>query len=135
MFLLDTNVISEMRRLRPHGAVLAWLRATDAARIFIPAVAVGELQIGIERTRRNDLPKAQGYEQWLDTLIATHRVLPMATQEFRLWAQLMHGKPQHHYVDAMIAAIALVQRLTVVTRNTADFVVFGVTLLNPFQTP
>ena len=102
-FLLDTNVVSELRRPRPHGAVLAWLESTNDMDLHLASVTIGEIQAGIELTREQDPGKAHEIELWM------------------AWPE-----------DAMIAAIAKVHQLTVVNRNVADFHRFEVPLLNPF---
>jgi len=133
MYLLDTNVVSELRKPKPHGAVLAWLQAIDDLQLHVAAVTVGEIQAGIEITREQDSAKAAELENWLELVAASYNVLPMDATAFRAWAQLMHRKSDTIYEDAMIAATAKVHGLTVVTRNTADFKSFGVPLLNPFK--
>lgn len=134
MFLLDTNVISETRKRRPHGAVLAWIRTVSDQSLHVSAVTIGEIQTGIELTRERDADKAKEIEAWLDQLAQTFNVLPVDAPIFRCWARLMHRKPDHHLEDALIAATAIVHGLTVVTRNVRDFKAFGVALLNPFDT-
>lgn len=132
MFLLDTNVVSELRKAKPHGGVLAWLTATPESDLFVSAVTLGEIQRGIELTRDQNPAKALEIAQWADRLAATHNILPMDGQTFRVWGQLMHHQSDALFEDAMIAATAQVHRLTVVTRNTRDFAVFKVPLLDPF---
>jgi toxin FitB len=134
MFLLDTNVVSELRRLRPHGAVLEWIRAADDADLHLSAVTLGELQGGIELTRAQDPGKAAELQRWLDAVEGQYSVLPMDGRTFREWARLMHARSDTLYEDAMIAATARVHGLTVVTRNVTDFRTFDVPLLNPFGT-
>ena len=134
MYLLDTNVVSELRKPKPHGAVLAWFRGVEDAQLFLSAVTLGEIQAGIEITRQQDPDKAQAIEHWLNQLAAAYNVLPMDATAFRTWAKFMHHKSNTVYEDAMIAATAQVNKLTVVTRNMADFKRFDVALLNPFQT-
>lgn len=134
MYLLDTNVISELRRARPHGAVVAWLRSVDEAALFVSAVTIGEIQAGIELTREQDPAKAEAIGRWLTQVIDAHHVLPMDAAAFRAWAMLMHRRSDTLYEDAMIAATARVHGLTVATRNVADFDALGVVVLNPFET-
>jgi toxin FitB len=133
MYLLDTNVISELRKNKPHGAVLAWLQTVNADKLFLSAVTIGEIQAGIENTRKQDAKKAQEIEAWLVQIIDSFGVLPMDGKEFRIWAQMMHGRSDAIYEDAMIAATAKTNNLTVVTRNTSDFKGLGVLLVNPFK--
>ena len=133
MYLLDTNVVSELRKPRPHGTVVAWLQAQDDANLHLSAVTIGEIQAGIELTRQQDTAKAQEIEAWLEQVATSWSVLPMDAPAFRAWARLMHRRSDTLYEDAMIAATAQVHGLTVVTRNVADFNVFGVGLVNPFE--
>jgi predicted nucleic acid-binding protein len=133
MYLLDTNVISEFRRTKPHGAVLSWLNNTSNDELFISAVSIGEIQSGIEKTREQDLVKAKMLDEWLSQVVGLYSVLPMDGNVFRVWAQLMHRQSDTVIEDAMIAATALTHRLTVVTRNVKDFKRFNVDILNPFK--
>jgi len=133
MFLLDTNVVSELRKTKPHGGVLAWLNATPESGLFISAVTLGEIQRGIEITKDQNPVNAREIAQWADRLAGTHNILPMDAQTFRLWARLMHHQSDAQFEDAMIAATALVHQLTVVTRNTRDFAAFNVPLFDPFS--
>ena len=132
MYLLDTNVVSELRRPRPHLAVLDWIAKVPAEQLFVSAVTVGEIQAGIETTRQQDEEKAKELEVWLDKVLASYGVLPMDALAFREWARLMHRRSDTITEDAMIAATAAVHRLIVVTRNVRDFSQFGVDLHNPF---
>lgn len=133
MYLLDTNVVSELRKPKPHGAVLAWFRGLEDSQIHLSAVTVGEIQAGIELTREQDGAKALEIDEWLERVAASYNVLPMDAAAFRAWAQLMHRRSDTVYEDAMIAATAQIHGLTVVTRNVADFKTFGIPLLNPFK--
>lgn len=133
MYLLDTNVVSELRRQRPHGAVVAWLESVDDRDLYLSSVTLAEIQAGIEMTRDQDEQRAVELEAWLDAIAATYNILSLDGVAFRAWARLMHKKSDTLYEDAMIAAIARVNNLTVVTRNIADFQLFDVPLLNPFE--
>jgi hypothetical protein len=132
MYLVDTNVVSELRRERPHGAVLAWLQGARDDELHLSAVTIGEIQAGVEITREQDPAKAAEIEAWLEQVAQTWNVLAMDARTFRSWARLMHRKSDHLIEDAMIAATAAVHDLTLVTRNVRDFAAFGVRTLNPF---
>jgi toxin FitB len=132
MYLIDTNVISELRKGKPHGAVSAWLDSVSDADLNLSAVTIGEIQAGIEITREHDAAKANEIEYWLDQVCATWNVLPMNDEIFRVWARLMHRKSGDLMGDAMLAATASVHGLKVVTRNRRDFEQFGISLLDPF---
>ena len=133
MYLLDTNVVSELRRPKPHKAVLNWIEAVPADRLFLSAVTAGEIQAGIERTREQDTAKAVELESWLGRVIDGYGILPMDVAAFREWARLKHRQSDSLFEDAMIAATARVHRLTVVTRNVRDFHKFEVELFDPFK--
>jgi predicted nucleic acid-binding protein len=132
-FLLDTNIASELRKPRPHGAVVLWLKNQEDEQLFLSAVTLGELQTGIELTRRQDSKKALEIENWLDRVEQSYQVLPMDSRCFREWGRLMDRKPDHLVEDAMIAATARVHDLVVTTRNERDFRQLGVRILNPFS--
>ena len=134
MYLLDTNIVSELRKPRPHGGAVAWLQSTEDADLHLSAVTLGEIQAGVELTRDQDAAKAAEIEAWLELVAQSYSVLPMDGAAFRAWARLMHRRSDTSYEDAMIAATAAVHNLTVVTRNVADFERFGVRVLNPFKT-
>ena len=133
MYLLDTNVISELRRPRPNPAVIAWLSETTAGQVFIAAVSFGELQAGVEMTRRQDPEKAAAIEGWIDAVAASYSIVPMDEVIFRRWARLVHRRSDDLIEDAIIAATALVRNMMVVTRNLRDFEQFAVPTLNPFD--
>lgn len=133
MYLLDTNIISELRRPKPHGAVLEWYKNIADEDLYVSAVSIGEIQAGIELTREQDKKKAESLELWLQDIANAHNILPMTGATFILWAKLMHTLSNTVREDAMIAATAIEKKLTVVTRNTKDFRRFKITLLNPFD--
>lgn len=132
MYLLDTNVVSELRKTKPHGAVLAWLQTVPDDQLFISALTLGELQAGAERTRKRDQEKAATIEAWIDRLAEAYEVIPMDANMFREWARLMEGRSDQLLEDAMIAATARIRGLTVATRNVRDFKGLAVEVLNPF---
>ncbi len=132
MYLLDTNVISELRRPRPHGAVLAWIGNIRDNDLHISAVSLGELQSGIELTRERDSAKASEIEAWVNAVALTYNILPADGPVFRRWARLVHRRSDDLIGDALIAATAEIHNLIVVTRNVRDFEPFGVRTLNPF---
>jgi hypothetical protein len=133
MYLLDTNVVSELRRNKPHGAVVAWIQSVDDKDLYLSAVTLAEIQAGIEITRDQDNQRAAELEAWLDQVAVTYNILSLDGEAFRAWAKLMHKTSDTLYEDAMIAAIAKVNKLIVVTRNVTDFESFDVELLNPFE--
>ena len=132
-YLLDTNVVSELRKQKPHGAVLAWIQSLRSEETFISAITLGELQAGVELTRTQDPTKAREIERWVDRLAGLYEVLPMDAHCFREWGRLMHKKSERLIEDAMIAATARVHDLVITTRNERDFIEFDVQIYNPFK--
>ena len=133
MYLLDTNVVSELRRARPHGAVLSWLAGVQESSLFVSVVTIGEIQAGIEITRRRDDARAIELDAWVESVLGNYQFVPMNTATFREWARITYRKPPHLMLDAMIAATAIVNGLTVATRNIRDFEQFDVPIFNPFE--
>jgi toxin FitB len=133
VYLLDTNIVSELRKRRPHGAVVAWLRSLDQRDIHISAVTLGEFQAGIEITREQDAAKATEIEAWVDQVLEIWNVLPMDATTFRMTAKLMHHRSNELFEDAIIAATARVHGLKVATRNVKDFKQFEVEVFNPYE--
>jgi toxin FitB len=133
-YLLDTNVVSELRKPRPHGGVVGWLNDQLDDQLFLSAVTMGELQAGVERIRRQDSSKANEIELWADQLAASYQILPMDTACFREWGRVIDQRPDELLEDAMIAATARVHDLVVATRNEVDFRQLRVRILNPFKT-
>lgn len=92
MYLLETNVVSELRRTKPHGAVLAWLQTVPDSDLRLSAVTIGELQAGVEVTSDQDTVKAAEIEAWIEQITNTYNLLPMNARTFRRWAQLLHRR-------------------------------------------
>lgn len=140
MFLLDTNVVSELRKVgdgRADPGVMAWLGGTDAAICHVSALTLMELEIGILRIARRDAAQGSRLRLWMDSRVLPEfagRTLPVDTAVALRCARLHVPDPRAER-DALIAATALVHGLTVVTRNTADFTATGVPLLNPWAAP
>jgi predicted nucleic acid-binding protein len=133
MYLLDSNVISELRKVKPHGAVVTWLRSVGSNDLFISAVVIGEMQAGVERTRIQSPEKAAEIERFIDMVLSSYAVLPLDAIVFREWARLIHGKSCDLTEDAIIAATTRIHDLVVVTRNVKDFADFGVRVFDPFS--
>jgi predicted nucleic acid-binding protein len=133
MFLIDTNVISELRKVKPHGGLLAWWRLQEDDSFRIPVLALYEIQAGAEITRQQDELKALEIEAWLTAIRSSYKVVDLDADSACLAAKLMHRQPPELTEDAMIAAIARTKGYTVVTRNVKDFSRFKVPYFNPFQ--
>ena len=108
MYLLDTHVVSELRRPKPHGAVVAWLASVNDQDLYLSALSLAEIQRGIEITRQQDVAKAQNLELWLDQLAASFEVLVLDAVVMRDWARMMHRRSNTLSEDAMLAATAKV---------------------------
>jgi toxin FitB len=138
MYLIDTNVISEARkRAKANRGVIAFFETVVASSepVFLSAVSVGELRRGVERIRhRGDAGQARRLEAWLASVVGSfgERILAFDADAAQVWGRLRVPNPAHA-LDKQIAAIALVNDLTLVTRNVADFEGSGVRLANPFQ--
>jgi len=133
IYLLDTNVISELRKPRPHGAVVAWRKATRLHQIVIPATVLAEAQAGVELTRKQNPTKARELDAWIDDLMSYYTILPADALIFREWARLMHRRSTDWAADAMVAASGRVMGMTVATRNVSHFTIFNVPIFNPFE--
>lgn len=138
MFLLDTNIVSELRKVRTgkaHPNVVAWVQTVHESSLFLSAIVVQELEIGVLQLERKDPTQAAVLRSWLDESVLSafaDRVLPVDTAVARRSAPLHVPDPQP-YRDGLIAATALVHGMTIVTRNIADFRITGVPLLNPWE--
>ena len=133
MYLLDASVVSELRRARPHGAVVAWLESVSDADLHLSAVTIGEIQAGIEIAREQDQDKAAEIEAWLEQVAETYNILSMDAATLRSRARLMHRRSDRLIEDAMIAATAAVHGLIIVTSNVRDFEGLGPRTFNPFS--
>lgn len=140
MYLLDTNVVSEIRKIRTGKAnrqVATWAEHVDAAHLYISTITVMELEIGILAIERKDERQGHSLRNWLEQSVLAEfrdRTLPIDTLVARRCARL-HVPDRRSERDALIAATALVHGMAVVTRNVADFAATGVTLIDPWQTP
>ena len=132
-FLLDTNVVSELRKPKPHPGVVRWLKEIGPLDFAVSALSFAEIQQRVELTRRQDPAKAAEIDVWLDELRDSIAVVPISVDACRLWARLMSGKPSMLRENGLIAAVAIANGLTVATRNVKDFVPFGVKIVNPFD--
>jgi predicted nucleic acid-binding protein len=133
-YLLDTNVVSELRKRKPHGGVVAWLASLHAQQVFVSAVTIGELQTGVEMTLRQDAVKAQEIESWLASVETSFSLIAMDSACFREWSRLIIGRPDTLRQDAMIAATARVHGFEIATRDEHDFKLLGARIVNPFKT-
>lgn len=134
-FLVDTNVISELRKgAHAHANVRAWMRQVDAEELFVSVLAIGELYRGIESIRRRDGAAAIALERWLETVVSDceDRILDVTLDAVEAWAAMNVPDPLP-VIDSLLAATAHVHGLTVVTRNTSDFDRTGVPVVDPFQ--
>ena len=136
MFLLDTNVLSELRRReRTDRNVAIWARSVPASDLYLSAITLLEVEMGVLLLARRDAAQAQVLRSWFDISVMpafAGRILAVDAAVALRCARL-HVPDRRAERDALIAATALVHRMTVVTRNTADFQPMGVELLNPWE--
>ncbi len=138
MYLLDTNIVSELRkqtRANPGVTRFFYQLAAQEAPAYLSVITLGELHRGVKLIRhRGDLAQAQALETWLQTLLNDYagNILDFGKEEAQVWGQLRVPHPENA-IDKQIAATALIYGLTLVTRNVQDFAATGVTLLNPFE--
>ena len=137
MFVLDTNVISELRHVKPHQSdrVRMWAAAQPSSRLFLSAISILELELGIRALERRVPPQGGALRSWLSGVRVAFagRILPFTENTAPISASLHVPDPRSER-DAMIAATAMEHRFTVVTRNVPDFLDTGVTLFNPWGT-
>ncbi len=140
MFVLDTNVVSELRKVRLGKAdanVTAWSQSVDAADLFVSAITIMELELGVLSIERKDAAQGALLRSWLEQQVLPEfsgRTLSIDTAVAQRCARL-HVPDKRSERDALIAATALVHGMTVVTRNVADFKPTGVPLTNPWEVP
>jgi hypothetical protein len=132
VYLLDTNVVSELRRHRPNPAVVEWVAQTPEQQ-FLSVIVIGELARGVELLRRKDPSQARAHAEWLAALVHDfdENTIPVNTSVGLAWGRLGASRPLSTS-DGLMAATALVHDLTLVTRNVRDFDGTGVRLLDPF---
>ena len=134
MYLIDTVVLSELRKPQRDARLTAWVARQRTTDLFISVVTIGEIERGIARQRATDPDFAAALAAWLDRVLALYgeRVVPFDLQIARRWGQLSAALGNDS-ADLMISATALEHGLTVVTRNVSDFEPTGVATLNPFD--
>jgi len=138
MYVLDTNVVSELRKVRLGKAdtnVAAWAESVDAADLFVSAITIMELELGVLSIERKDAPQGATLRLWLEQQVLPEfsgRTLPVDTAVAQRCARL-HVPDKRDERDALIAATALVHGMAVATRNVADFKSTGVTTINPWD--
>jgi predicted nucleic acid-binding protein len=135
-YLLDTNVISELRKRDPDPRVLAWYGKVTSAEVFVSVLTIGEIRLGVERLRTKDGARAELLERWLHGLHYTYkdRIINVDAAIAEEWGRLNTRDPLP-IIDGLLAASAKVRGWTLVTRNTPDVARTGVMLLNPFDAP
>ncbi|SAK69805.1 twitching motility protein PilT [Caballeronia temeraria] len=138
MYLLDTNVISELRKAgdgKADANVTRWVSGEDAANFYISAVTLFELELGILRMERRDAEQGERLRTWIRTRVVPEfadRTLPLDSSVAQRCARLHVPDPRPER-DAYIAATALVHGMTIVTRNVADFAPCGISVINPWE--
>jgi predicted nucleic acid-binding protein len=133
-YLIDTNVISEVRKGEKCNAnVAAWYDSIDDSEIYLSVLVLGEIRKGVERARRRDPGQARALEKWLGTIRESFadRVLPVDALVADEWGRMSAKRPLST-VDALLAATAKVHRMTLATRNLSDVADLGADVINPF---
>jgi predicted nucleic acid-binding protein len=132
-FLLDTNVVSELRKKSPDPGVVDWLESVKSAQLYLSVLVVGEIKQGVERLAARDPKQATAIDDWLQRLVRGYsdRIVPVSLEVAEAWGRLNASRPLP-LADGLMAATALVHDWTFVTRNTADVERTGARLLDPF---
>lgn len=134
MFLLDTEVIFELRKQRPNAGVVRWVSKQQDNQLHLSVVMLGEIERAIEQRRKADAEFSEKLAAWLESLMRLYadRLVPITPSVARRWGRLS-AQLEHEGADLLIAATALTQGLTVVTRNVSDFEPTGVNVINPYS--
>lgn len=133
-YLVDTNVLSELRRPKRSPSVVAWFSSVSPDDLYLSVLTLGELRQGIESMRRKDLTAANALERWFNGICTdfSEKLLPVDAAIAERWGRLSQEQPIPS-IDGLLAATAAVHDLTIVTRNVADFERSGIALINPFE--
>jgi predicted nucleic acid-binding protein len=133
-FLLDTNIVSEIRRQKPNIGVATWFDSVRPSELFLSALVVGEIRQGVERLSSRAPERADVLEKWLGHLVNTYgdRIVPVTVEVAEVWGRLNAREPLP-VVDGLLAATALAHGWTLVTRNVRDIASTGVRYLDPFR--
>jgi toxin FitB len=133
-YLLDTNALSEPKRKRPDSKAAAWLRSVDQANLYVSVLSLGEIESGIARLARKDAHAAAAIDEWARDMRAdfANRIMDVDLEIARVWGRIS-AQRSLPVVDALLAATAIVHRMTLVTRNVRDVADTGVTILNPWE--
>jgi toxin FitB len=136
-YLLDTTVVSELRKRTPDPHVLAWHHAHAHATAYLSALVIGEIRQGIERVRGRDPAQARALQGWLDGLVSAYRdkVLPITTDITEEWGRLNVPPQPPPVIDGLMAATAKVHKLALVTRNVSHLATIEISIINPFEKP
>lgn len=132
-FLLDTNVVSELRKKSPDPGVVDWVKSVKSAQLYLSVIVVGEIKQGVERLAGRDPQRATAIDDWRQRLVRGYsdRIVPVSLEVAETWGRL-NASARLPLADGLMAATALVYNWTFVTRNVADVERTGVRLLNPF---
>jgi predicted nucleic acid-binding protein len=132
-YLLDTNIVSEIRRQKPNAGVAAWFAEVPASELFLSVLVVGEIRQGIERLVSRAPARAEVLEKWLGQLVDVYsdRIAPVTVEVAEVWGRI-NAKEALPVVDGLLAATALANGWTLATRNVRDVAGTGVRVLNPF---